>query len=133
VRGISADCSDVPDTFLSSYGIAVAPGGSTASEVVSNTIEAGGSIETIWPCTSAAISTGAIGGVFQDNVLRGGPCSTSYDFDEQSVSADPSVVWDNNFVPTKTALYRDEGANLLTTPDEINALPGGYSGNYSTP
>jgi hypothetical protein len=69
------------------------------------------------------------GGIYQGNVLRGSGCSSAFDFMESG--GDPSIVTDNDF-RTGATLYLDGTLGALTTPEEINALPGAYSGNFSS-
>jgi hypothetical protein len=88
-------------------------------------------------CTSRALAfdvvPGAVppagpAGIVRNNILFAGACQTRYDIEEQSISADPRLVENNDFWAANgapTALYRDEAANDLTMLSAVNGLTAG--------
>jgi hypothetical protein len=81
-------------------------------------------------CTSIGISldlaatapaTSGVG-IFRNNIVRAGVCSTATVFSEAVAGADPRVFENNDLDPTGSpaALYFDEGATPLTAYADVN-------------
>jgi formylglycine-generating enzyme required for sulfatase activity len=132
ITGRPRTCPEISDGVRDSNGIAITST-STAAEIHSNTIDGGGSTDSVFGCTSAAVRQAATGGVFKNNLFMVDYCDFAYPFLEETPTSDPSVVWNNDFAPhpAALALYLDEGTTAITTAAGINALPGGFSGNFS--
>ncbi|MBI4957450.1 MAG: hypothetical protein HY908_35910 [Myxococcales bacterium] len=98
-------------------------------DVHSNDIDGGGSAAA---CASRGISLlagvpvpAAGSGVFRNNIVRAGACTTSrVGVEEATASTDPRVFEHNDLDPfgAPTALYWDEGASPLATVAAVDAL-----------
>jgi hypothetical protein len=109
-------------------------------EVHSNTIDGGGGMGT---CTKGAGATlgvrsgtsgpgGGVRGIFRNNILGAGNCSTRYDFWESDTGTSPRLVENNDFDPSSSpaALYFSRAATPLSL-SMINSSAAGRSGNIS--
>jgi len=122
-------CNIAPIAAGDSIGldVRVADGGNEI-DVHSNTIDGGGlagtcastgaRIDATTPAPTAGV------GIFRNNIIRSGLCSTKNDFVEAGSVADPRVFQNNDLDPTgsPTALYVDEGTMVLTTFGAVDAL-----------
>jgi hypothetical protein len=113
--------------------------GGNEVEVHSNTVDAGGTGTCSGAAavlgTTATANTALRKGIFRNNILRVGACSTvRYGFWESSPPVEPRIFENNDLDPTgsPTALYLDANATALTTEAAVNALTGTVaSGNIS--
>jgi hypothetical protein len=95
-------------------------------DVHSNDIDGGGALAT---CSASAVHlTGASpaggAGIFRNNIFRASFCSTRIVFKEETVTADPRIVENNDFDPTMgpQALYVDEAMIVRADAAAINAM-----------
>jgi hypothetical protein len=65
-----------------------------------------------------AVSLGAPGGVYRNNIFEGGPCGIA--FAETSAQTDPQIFEHNALDPMT---YVDEGTNTLTAAAAVDSLP----------
>jgi hypothetical protein len=126
----AADCTGAVANLQASIGLeALVEAGMNEIDVHSNLIDGTGLVAA---CVSSAVELGVTGtapahgvGIFRNNILRGGQCTTArYGFRELVAAADPRIVQHNDFDPAlaPTALYFDEAATALTTAAAVNAL-----------
>jgi len=103
-------------------------------DVNSNTISGGGN--PLLSCSSAAlviasgtpdggVAPAVVGkGIFRNNILRGGDCTTRYGVWELDAGADPRVFENNDLDPTagsgSLVIYLDEGGNNVNLITSIN-------------
>ncbi|HXK19534.1 MAG TPA: hypothetical protein VNG33_17110 [Polyangiaceae bacterium] len=126
------DCGNAgsPATILS-YGLQVFTAlGTNELDVHSNFVDGTGSANIA--CSSWGVALNVTGtpptspsGVFRNNILRGGVCTTARSvFSEIVDAADPRIFEHNDLDPTgsPTQLYLDQGTTALNTAAAINAL-----------
>jgi hypothetical protein len=106
--------------------------GANELDVNSNTVDGAGANGS---CTGVGVDDGvaqgttppaAPAGIFRNNIIHAGACSTRADFAESDPAADPRVFENNDLDPAgaQTVLYRDENASTLSTIAAVNALAG---------
>ncbi len=122
--------------FVGLHVVAQTPG--VELDVHSNTIDADG-----FPtgCRGVGIaldivpgSTAGPLGVYRNNIVLGGDCTTSLNVEEKQHPADPRIFENNNLDPfnTPNALYMDEATMTLNGTAAVNALTdGSFAGNIS--
>ncbi|MBI2388712.1 MAG: hypothetical protein HYV09_03760 [Deltaproteobacteria bacterium] len=123
------DCSSGAPT--SAFGVKVLIGGGLGElDLHSNSIVAGGT--TSAACTSRGLgldllpssTPGGGRGVFRNNVILAGVCSTAYGVLELNASADPRIFENNDLFGFTSAvvLYRNENTTNLPGIGAVNAL-----------
>jgi hypothetical protein len=126
---ISADGNCANVTVQPLYGLRVSVS-ATGSEldVHSNVLDGAGKATS---CSSYGLflDVGATPpasgmGIYRNNIVRGGVCSTRYVVRENNPGADPRIFENNDLDPTGTplALYVNEGASSLNTAAAVNTL-----------
>jgi hypothetical protein len=133
IYGVMAgtDCPGAIPMTQSSYGMRIfAAAGVNEMDVHSNSIYGGGPSIA---CTSHAVEIDVVAlappaaavGVFRNNILRAGLCTTARAlFVEMAPGADPRVFENNDLDPTNNPLsiYLDEGSTSLTMAGSVNGL-----------
>jgi len=97
-------------------------------DIHSNDIDGGGMAVA---CTSAGLELDIAGtaptsgsGIFRNNIIGAGACTTARVFVEADASSDPRIFESNDLDPrgSPDALYLDEATAILTTHTAVNAL-----------
>jgi hypothetical protein len=107
------------------YGIRQINGPTNEPHIHSNTIDGGRSTGT---CTGRAVSilaatAGIASGVYRNNILHAGLCTTRYGIQELTpLAADPRVVENNAFWNATAGQYLDEGTTAINLEGAIDGL-----------
>jgi Putative metal-binding motif len=127
-------CANGATTTAQSYGVrALTVAGLNELDLHSNDLFGAGFANA---CTSRALALDVVMGanppagplgVYRNNILIAGQCTTRYNVEEQSGAADPrrfenNDLWSINGMPT--ALYRDENMSNLNMLMQVNGLVG---------